>query len=525
MKNNLSKFLFLSAALLSYAAGFAQGDSYTAGQLLTSSTKLADAENTPVLVHPVPHPRQVKWMRTEFYAFFHYGMNTFTGQEWGDGSENPNTYDPSEKPNPEQWLQVAKSGHMKGGIAVVKHHDGFCLWPTQTTDHCISNSSGTYAKTDIPAAFATAAKNLRMKYGFYISPWDRNSAYYGDGTDSYVSNVFLKQCKELAAYGSDQFEMWFDGANGDEAGGSGSYYGGSRERRNVDKETYYDVPNLRYMVHEMTPDCILWGVGGEARWVGNEDGYANQTNWCTVNRVEGNGGGGYGASGHENGWMWEASESDAKTSGGWFWSSSKNSYKTSEQLFKMYLQTVGRNATLILNLPPTTNGKLHDNLVTQIEGLGNLLTQRLGTNLASEASGATIESATVSRANGQTVTYNASNVLDGNEETYYATADGTNTCTITVKLPATKVIHYVMMQEHIALGQRVKAFNLQYSTDGNTWKNFGQGETFTTIGYKRIIPWNGSTDSYNATGVQARYVRLNITDSKACPCIENIAVY
>lgn len=519
MKSYKTQIFVFGLSLLASVSALGQGGDYTAGELLTSSTKLADAENTPVLVHPVPHPRQVKWMRTEFYAFFHYGMDTFTGEEWGDGSENPNTYNPTEQPNPEQWLQTAKNGHMKGGIAVVKHHDGFCLWPTQTTNHCISSSCGTYAKTDIPAAFAAAANKLGMKYGFYISPWDRNSQYYGDGSDKYVNEVFLRQCKELAAYGSDQFEMWFDGANG----GSG-YYGGAGGSRSIDRATYYDVPNLRYMVHQMSPDCILWGVGGEARWIGNESGWAGQTNWCTANRVEGSDVSN-AAYGHENGWMWLPGESDAKSSGGWFWSPSKNSYTSSEGLFAMYLKTVGRNATLILNLPPTTNGKLHDNLVTQINGLGNLLTQRLGTNLASAASGATIESATASRANGQTVTYNASNVLDGNEETYYATDDNTNTCTITVKLPATKVIHYVMMQEHIALGQRVKAFNLQYSTDGSTWNTFGQGEEFTTIGYKRIIPWNGTADSYGAAGVQARYVRLNITDSKACPCIENIEIF
>lgn len=511
----------MGVALLMSVVAYAQGGSHQPGQLLVTGDQLSNPENTPALVHPVPHPRQVKWMRTEFYAFFHFGMNTFTGNEWGEGNDNPNTYNPTAEPDPAQWLATAKKGHMKGGIAVVKHHDGFCLWPTQTTDYCISNSSGTYAKTDIPEAFAAAAQDLNMKYGFYISPWDRNNQYYG--TDSYVSNVFLKQCKELANYGSDQFEMWFDGANG----GQGYYGSSTKHNVSVDKSTYYDVPNLRYMVHKLTPDCILWGVGGEARWIGNEDGIAQQTNWCTVNRVEGDGGGGYG-NGQENGWMWVPGESDAKAStNGWFWSSSKDSYKSAEALFKMYLQTVGRNSTFILNLPPTTNGKLSSSLVSTIESLGNLLTQRLGTNLATSAKGASIKSdgTTACRTAGQTINYGAANVIDGDEDTYYATADGQNTCSITIDLGAAKTIHYVMMQEHIALGQRVKAFNLQYSTDGSSWQTFGQGETFTTIGYKRIIPWDGNTNSYGSAGVQARYVRLNVTDSKACPCIENIEIF
>ena len=193
---------------------------------------LTDAENTPAPVFPVPSDRQLKWNETEFYAFFHYGMNTYTGREWGNGDENRSLFAPTKKPNPKQWLETAKKAGMKGGIAVIKHHDGFCLWPTETTEHCVKNAGNEFGKqTNIPKDFAEAAKELKLKYGFYISPWDRNSRYWGkkdengNYTDDYTKKVFFPQCAEAAAYGHDQFEMWFDGATG-----GGGYYGGEADK-------------------------------------------------------------------------------------------------------------------------------------------------------------------------------------------------------------------------------------------------------------------------------------------------------
>ena len=273
---------------------------------------LPNPDNEPTAVFPVPSDRQMKWQETEFYAFFHYGMNTYTNREWGLGSEDVTLFAPTKKPNPTQWLKAVKAAGMKGGIAVVKHHDGFCLWPTSTTDHSIVNAGNENGKTtNIPRDFAKAARSLGMKYGFYVSPWDRNSQYYG--TEKYVNDVFLRQCAELAQYGKDQFEMWFDGANG----GDG-YYGGRNTTVNVDRSTYYDIPNLRDSIHKVCPDIILWGVGAEARWIGNEAGWAGETNWLTDERgyaPESN-----GMYGTEDGWQWDPGESDAKfTDKGWFW--------------------------------------------------------------------------------------------------------------------------------------------------------------------------------------------------------------
>lgn len=469
--------------------------------------------DVPAPVHPVPHERQIKWMETEFYAFFHYGMDTFTGEEWGFGNEEVSTYNPTETPNPGQWLDAAKSAHMNGGIAVVKHHDGFCLWPTKTTDHCVSGDD-TPAGFDVAKAFAEAAKARNMKYGFYVSPWDRNSEKYG--RPEYVTDVFLKQCEELSQYGNDQFEMWFDGANG----GDG-WYGGNRGNRSIDESTYYDVPNLRWLVHQTNKDCVMWGVGGEARWIGNEAGYAGETNWCNFNRGTDTSNA-IRNTGAENGWMWLPGESDAKSSGGWFWSPTKNSYTSAQGLFKMYLETVGRNSTLILNLPPTTNGRLNETLVNNLEQLGRLLDERLTHNFATTTEGASIveDKTTESRGND----YAAANVLGNNTATYYATANGTTAADITIDLGNTRRVHYVMLQEYIRLGQRVKAFTIETSTDGTNWTKFGGNIPTTTIGYKRIIPQSGSTGNYG-NGIDARYVRVKITDCRSVPVISNIAVY
>lgn len=466
---------------------------------------LANPDNEPAPVHPVPHERQLKWNETEFYAFYHYGMNTYTGLEWGNGDEPESGFAPTAAPNPRQWLEAARSAGMKGGIAVVKHHDGFCLWPTASTSHNVTNGGNDFARnTNIPRDFAEAARDLNMKYGFYVSPWDRNSAHYGK--DTYVKEVFLRQCAELAQYGTDQFEMWFDGANG----GSG-YYGGEGGTRSIDASTYYDIPNLRDSVHKVCPDCVMWGVGGEARWIGNEAGWAGETCW----------GMGTGTSGNANEWKWNLGESDAKaTNRGWFWHDGE-SVLTAERLFQMYLETVGRNATLILNLPPDRSGSLPAATVSRCKELGDMLANRLGNDLAVKAT----VTASEERTAGAARTYAASNVIDGEKDTYWGTNDGTTSATLTFEWETPQTVRYVSMMEYIRKGQRVKSFKIETSTDGSNWVLQGGNIQTTTIGYKRIIPVNGSTSASYGNGVNAKYLRITIEDSKACPLLHTVSIY
>lgn len=477
------------------------------------NTTPANADNEPAPVFPVPTDRQLKWQETEFYAFFHYGMNTYTDKEWGYGNEAESAFAPTAAPNPRQWLEAVKAAGMKGGIAVVKHHDGFCLWPTQTTTHSVTNAGNAYGKaTNIPRDFAAAAQELGLKYGFYVSPWDRNSEYYG--TDKYVSDVFLRQCAELAKYGTDQFEMWFDGANG----GDG-YYGGKNKTVSIDASYYYDVPNLRDSIHKVCPNIILWGVGGEARWIGNEAGWAGETNWSPYN--SGWTGESQGMYGQEDGWLWLPGESDAKfTNKGWFWHSGETPL-TAERTFQMYLETVGRNATLILNCPPDKSGSLPAATVSRLKEVGQMITQRLGTDLARNAK---IE-ASDTRANGAKRTYDATNMTDGKPDTYWAASDGQKSATITLSWDKPQTIRYVALMEYIKLGQRIKRFKIEYSEDGENFDQLASNVETTTVGYKRIIPLNGSTSNSYGAGYKAKAVRVTIEDSKACPTLSAVSVY
>lgn len=507
--------LLLSALCLAAAM---PGSAQAQGQFKLVEESVSDADNTPRPVFPVPTERQLKWNETEFYAFYHYGMDTYTGKEWGNGTESESTFAPTKVPNPRQWLQAAKSAGMKGGIAVVKHHDGFCLWPTETTTHCVTSSSSANAKaTNVPRDFADAARDLGMKYGFYVSPWDMSSQYWGEKddngkyTDNYAKKVFLPQCVELAKYGDDQFEMWFDGATGsDYAGGYGSK--STTEKRTIDNaQTYYDIPNLRDSIHNLLPNCVMWGVGGEARWIGNESGYAGETNWAM----------GDSESGDENGWQWHPGESDAKaTSGGWFWKSTET-VLSAERLFQMYLETVGRNATLILNLPPDRSGELPAATVSRMAELGTMLKTRLGTDLARTASISVSET----RQAGANRNYAAGNMTDDNKDTYWATNDGTTQATITLTWDKAQTVRYVALMEYIRLGQRVKSFTVETSEDGVNFTRRASNIQTTTIGYKRIIPLNGSTSASYANGYQAKAVRITINDSKACPLIHTLSVY
>lgn len=493
------KPIFLGLLAAAAVTASAQEDTFT----LKAQT-LPNPDNEPAPVHPVPHDRQVLWNETEFYAFFHFGMNTFTNQEWGYGNEAETRYAPLSRPNPRQWLEAVKAAGMTGGIAVVKHHDGFCLWPTETTEHSIKNCGNENGSVNIPEEFANAARELGMKYGFYVSPWDRNSAYYGDGTNRYTRDVFLRQCAELCKYGTDQFEMWFDGANG----GDG-YYGGANTTRNVDQSTYYDIPNLRDSVHTIMPNCVMWGVGGEARWIGNEAGWAGETCWSY----------GDGTSGNENAYEWKAGESDAKgTTAGWFWHSGQ-SIHTVDRLWQFYMETVGRNATLILNIPPNNHGVISDNEVQRLADFGKVLKERFATDLARTAT----VTASATRAAGANRNYEAANLIDGDKNTYWATDDGVIDATVTFMFPEVTNVHMIALQEFIRKGQRVKDFDIETTTDGETWKAITYKNT-TTIGYKRIIPLNGSTTTYGK-GYDIKGIRVHIKDSKACPLLHTISIY
>lgn len=457
----------------------------------------------PAIVGPTPSESQLAWHEMEMNAFVHFTTNTFTGKEWGYGDEKPSIFNPTSL-NVNQWVTTLKDAGFKGIILTCKHHDGFCLWPSQYTEHSIKNSPLQNGKADIVKEVSEACKREGLKFGVYLSPWDRNRADYG--SPAYVE-YYRNQLKELfAAYGP-VFEMWFDGANG----GDG-FYGGARETRKINGATYYEWPTTLDLVREMEPNILFFSDAGPGvRWVGNERGVAGETNWNTITSDtlfagkpgiekllnEGN----------ENGTSWIPAEVDVSIRPGWFYHAEEDSLvKSPEKLFDIYLTSVGRGSTLLLNVPPDRRGLIHEKDVQVLKNWRALLDKEFKTNLALNAK------TFASSYRGKNSIFAPTNATDGNKETYWATDDNITTAVVEIDLGQQRTVKYLILQEYIKLGQRIKSFTVDAWING-AWKSIGSG---TTIGYKRILKFEPT---------ETGKLRINIKGSKACPLISNIEVY
>jgi len=457
----------------------------------------------PEPVLPVPTERQLAWHEMEQYAFVHFTTNTFTDKEWGFGDESESVFNPTAM-DVTQWTKTIKAAGLNGLVLTCKHHDGFCLWPSKYTEHSVKNSPYKNGKGNVVDEVEKACRAEGLKFGVYLSPWDRNRADYG--SPSYVE-YYRNQLKELFAAHKPVFEMWFDGANG----GDG-FYGGAKEKRKIDGKAYYDWPTTLKMVREMEPNVIFFSDGGpDIRWCGNESGSVKETNWNTIN-ADTLYAGKSGIqellnTGSENGTNWVPAEVDVSIRPGWFYHAEEDSLvKTPEQLFDIYLSSVGRGANLILNIPPDRRGLINEIDVASLQGWKKLIDERFKTNLALN------KAAKVSSVRGDAAIYGAGMVVDGNKETYWATNDQEKSGNLEIDLGEKKLVSYLLVQEYIKLGQRVKSFVVEIEKDGN-WQEVAQG---TTIGYKRILRINP---------VEAQKIRLIIKDSKACPLISNVAVF
>lgn len=457
----------------------------------------------PAPLLPIPSEQQMAWHEMELNAFIHFTTNTFTDKEWGYGDEQPSVFNPSQL-NTSQWARVLKEAGFKIMILTCKHHDGFCLWPSKYTEHSVKHSPYKNGKGDVVKEASEAAKKYGLKFGVYLSPWDRNHPDYGK--PSYIA-YYRNQLKELfTAYGP-VFEMWFDGANG----GDG-YYGGVRERRKIDGATYYDWPQTLEMVRGIQPNVLFFSDAGPGvRWVGNESGIAGETNWNTITTdtlFAGKAGIEHLLNtGSPDGKQWVPAEVDVSIRPGWFYHAKEDSMvKSPQKLFDIYLTSVGRGSTLLLNIPPDRRGLFHENDVKALQGFKKILDTEFKTNLT------TTTTATVTAFRGNVGSYNAGKLIDGNTQTYWATDDDTKTGSIELAWKQNRNVKYVVLQEFIRLGQRVKAFTIDIWNDGE-WKKVAEG---TTIGYKRIL---------RIDPVQTSRLRIHINDSKACPVLSEVAVF
>ena len=455
------------------------------GGLVALLVALSLAPVAPVA--PVPTPSQLAWQRQELHAFVHFGPNTFSGAEWGNGREDPKAFNPTDF-DARQWVRTFKQAGFTGVIITAKHHDGFCLWPTKYSSHSVKASPWRNGDGDVLREVSEACRAEGLGFGVYLSPWDRNHPTYG--TPEY-NRVFDNMLSEVLGRYGPIFEVWFDGANGE---------GPSGHRQE------YDWPLFVSTVRRLQPKAVIFSdAGPDVRWVGNERGEAPLTVWSMIDRHRYYPGTplsdelGEGTQFGEN---WVPAECDVSIRPGWFYRSSEDTkVKSASTLLHLYERSVGRNCTLLLNVPPDRRGQLAAPDVTALAGFRRALDATYGPDLMA---------GTKVTGSSERPDAPARNVLDEDADSYWAPSAALP-ATLTLELYRATAFDRIVLQEAIALGQRVGAFIVEADTaDG--WQRIATG---TTIGHKRIIPVPLTT---------ANAIRLTIVESRDAPAIARIAL-
>jgi alpha-L-fucosidase len=410
-----------------------------------------------------PSRRQLAWQALETHAFIHFGMNTFTNREWGDGTEDPALFNPTAF-DARQWVAVLRDAGMKQIVLTAKHHDGFCLWPSQYTTHSVASSPWRGGRGDVVREVADAGRAAGLKFGIYLSPWDRHEPSYGDSPR--YNEYYKSQLRELLTNYGPIHEVWFDGACGEGPNG---------------KRQEYDWPGYIAIIRDLQPDAVIFSdAGPDVRWVGNEQGYAGETNWSMLRRDEFHPGTPEYrqlTAGHEDGTHWVPAECDVSIRPGWYYHAAEDDQvKSLAALLDIYYRSVGRNAVLLLNVPPDPRGLIHEADAARLRELRAVLDETFATNLAA----------------GRDV-----DLVDG---------------AYVLDLGAPVTFDRVLLQEDIAQGQRVRAFALE-AWDGAAWQTIADG---TTIGYKRLLRIEPCT---------ATHVRLHIRDARATPVLQAFELY
>ena len=485
------------AAGLRAFSGLAFASAHAALTLGASAAAVAP----PAPYGPVPGARQLQWHAMEFYGFIHFTVNTFTDKEWGFGDESPALFHPTDF-DAGQIAATARMAGMQGLILTAKHHDGFCLWPSAYTEHSVRNSPWRDGKGDAVRELSDACRKQGIRFGVYLSPWDRNHADYA--TPAYVA-YYRNQLRELLTDYGPLFTVWFDGANG----GDG-FYGGARETRRIDNRTYYDWPNTWSIVRELQPMAVMFSdAGPDMRWIGNEQGMAGEPCWATMKSAgRWPGGPSEGLNnGERPGDVWLPGECDVSIRPGWFYHAAEDSrVKSLEHLLRIYYASVGRGCCLNLNIPPDRRGRIHENDVEALRAMRAALDATFERDLARAAV------LTASNTRGDDPAFAAQHLIDDRRDTYWATDDAVTAAEVTVTFPERQTFNVVRLREYIQLGQRVDAFALD-RWDAGQWKEFFSG---TSIGNQRLA---------RTADVTTDRIRLRITAAAACPTLSELGVF
>ncbi len=451
-----------------------------------------------------PSARQLRWQQLELTGFIHFGINTFTGREWGDGSEDPALFNPTEL-SARQWAQTCKDAGIKQLILTAKHHDGFCLWPSAFTEHSVKNSPWKNGRGDVVKELADACRELGLGFGVYLSPWDRNSPHFGDSAR--YNDYFINQLTELLTNYGPIEEVWFDGANGEGPDG---------------KKQVYDFDRWYKHIRKLQPDAVIAVMGPDVRWVGTETGYGRETEWSVLpgdamlpatiaeNSQQLDGFAPTNLMQDDLGsrekiyqaqsLVWYPAETDVSIRPGWFYHEAEDSLvKSPEKLLDIYFSSVGRNGVLLLNIPPDKRGLIHENDVVSLREWKNWRDQIFAVNL-------------LSNAKWKADIQQCENLVDGSSTSTWQMQKGDTTASLEMELPAAIELNLIALQEDISQGQRVESFRIDYWQD-NAWKELTKG---TTIGYKRILSFKP---------VKAQKLKLLIESSRGEPLLSELGAY